>query len=40
VKTEPNRTDEGFIGSDIFLTKNQSKPNHYTPTKMHWITFI
>jgi len=25
VKTEPIQTDEGFIGSDIFLTENQSK---------------
>jgi hypothetical protein len=32
VKTEPIQTDEGFIGSDIFLTENQSKPNRYTPT--------
>jgi len=31
VKTKPNQTDEDFIGSDIFLTKNQSKPNRYTP---------
>jgi len=31
VKTEPIQTDEDFIGSDIFLTKNQSKPNRYTP---------
>jgi len=31
VKTEPIQTDEDFIGSDIFLTENQSKPNRYTP---------
>jgi len=31
MKTEPIQTDESFIGSDIFLTENQSKPNRYTP---------
>jgi len=35
-KTEPNWTDEDFIGSNIFLIKNQSKPNRYTPTNKSW----
>jgi len=29
VKIEPNQIDEDFIGYDIFLTKNRSKPNCY-----------
>jgi len=36
VKTEPIQTDEGFIGSDILLTKNQSKPNCYTPNDIDY----
>jgi len=32
MKTEPIQIDEGFIGSDIVLTENQSKPNCYTPS--------
>jgi len=31
VKTEPNWIDGDFIGSNIFLTKNRSKPNRYAP---------
>jgi len=30
VKTESNRSNEDSIGSDIYLTKNRSKPNRYT----------
>ena len=40
VKTEPIQTDEGFIGSDIFLTENQSKPNRYTPNPYNFLIVV
>jgi hypothetical protein len=40
VKTEPNRTDEDFIGSDIFSTKNQSKPKCYTRISKAKLVYI